>query len=168
MASPQNPQIERVRAALAERGVTARVVEFAESTRTSAEAAAAIGTEVARIAKSLVFLAAGAAGAPATPVLVIASGENRVDTAKVAALLGAPIKRADADAARVATGYAIGGVPPLAHDTALRTLIDQDLLAFPTVWAAAGAPNAVFEISPAELARVTGGQVADVRVDTGA
>jgi prolyl-tRNA editing enzyme YbaK/EbsC (Cys-tRNA(Pro) deacylase) len=154
-----HPNVERVRAALAARGVIVEPVEFAESTRTSTEAAAAIGTEVARIAKSLVFLVGGA------PALVIASGANRVDTAKLARLLGGPVKRADAGAVRQATGYPIGGVPPVGHAEELRTVIDQDLLTYPTIWAAAGAPNAVFEITPEVLARVTSGQVADVRVD---
>lgn len=152
-----HPNVERVRAALVERGITAELVEFAESTRTSAEAAAAIGTTVAQIAKSLVFLVGDA------PVLVIASGSNRVDTGKLARLLGAAVKRADADAVRRATGYPIGGVPPVGHAETLKTVIDQDLMAFATIWAAAGTPNAVFETTPAALARMTGGQVADVR-----
>lgn len=152
-----HPNVERVQASLAALGITAEPVEFAESTRTSAEAAAAIGTTVARIAKSLVFLVGGA------PTLVIASGVNRVDTGKLARLLGAPVKRADADAVRRATGYPIGGVPPVGHTEALRTVIDQDLMVFETIWAAAGTPNAVFELTPAELERMTGGLVADVR-----
>jgi prolyl-tRNA editing enzyme YbaK/EbsC (Cys-tRNA(Pro) deacylase) len=152
-----HPNSERVRAALAALGVTAEPVEFAESTHTSAEAAAAIGTEVARIAKSLVFLVGGA------PALVIASGVNRVDTAKLARLLGAEVKRADADAVRAATGYPIGGVPPVGLVSPLPTVLDQDLLTYPTIWASAGTPNAVFEITPGELARVTGARVADVR-----
>lgn len=154
-----HPNIERVRAALAAQGITAEPVEFAESTHTSAEAAAAIGTEVARIAKSLVFLVGGA------PALVIASGVNRVDTAKLARLLGGPVKRADADAVRAATGYPIGGVPPVGLASALPAVLDQDLLTYPTIWASAGTPNAVFEITPHELARVTGAQVADVRAE---
>lgn len=152
-----HPNVERVRAALAELGVTAEPVEFAESTRTSAEAAAAIGTSVAQIAKSLVFLAGD------TPALVIASGVNRVDTGKLARALGAPIRRADAETVRRATGFPIGGVPPVGHTEALRTVIDQDLMRYATIWASAGTPNAVFETTPAELARMTGGLVADVR-----
>jgi prolyl-tRNA editing enzyme YbaK/EbsC (Cys-tRNA(Pro) deacylase) len=152
-----HPNVERVRAALAERKVVAEPVEFAESTRTSAEAAAAIGTTVAQIAKSLVFLVGDAS------VLVIASGVNRVDTGKLARLLGAPVKRADAEIVRRATGYPIGGVPPVGHAEALRTVIDQDLMKLETIWAAAGTPNAVFETTPTELARMTGGLVADVR-----
>ncbi len=152
-----HPNIERVRASLHEQGIEALPVEFAESTRTSAEAAAAIGTTVAQIAKSLVFLADG------QPRLVIASGVNRVDTKKLGALLAAKITRADADAVRQATGFPIGGVAPVGHTTLLRTLIDEDLMAFTSIWAAAGTPNAVFETTPADLVKMTGGQVADIK-----
>ena len=152
-----HPNVEQVRARLRELGIEAQPVEFGESTRTSADAAAAIGTTVAQIAKSLVFLADG------QPVLVIASGANRVDTKKVGALLDARITRADADAVRQATGFPIGGVAPVGHTTPLRTLIDDDLLAFGSIWASAGTPNAVFETTPADLVKMTGGQVADVK-----
>lgn len=152
-----HPNIERVRAALHEQGIEAQPVEFAESTRTAADAAAAIGTTVAQIAKSLVFQADG------QPVLVIASGVNRVDTGKVGALLNAKMTRADADVVRAATGFPIGGVPPVGHATTLRTLIDADLLTFDTIWAAAGTPNAVFQTTPADLVRMTGGEVADIK-----
>ena len=152
-----HPNIERVRERLREQGIEAQPVEFAESTRTSADAAAAIGTTVAQIAKSLVFLADG------QPLLVIASGANRVDTKKLGALLDARITRADADAVRQATGFPIGGVPPVAHASPLRTLIDEDLLAFTSIWAAAGTPNAVFETTPADLVKMTNGQVADLK-----
>lgn len=152
-----HPNIERVRERLREQGIETQPVEFAESTRTSADAAAAIGTTVAQIAKSLVFMADG------QPVLVIASGANRVDTKKLGALLNARITRADADAVRQATGFPIGGVPPVAHATPLRTLIDEDLLTYPSIWAAAGTPNAVFETTPADLVKMTNGQVADLK-----
>lgn len=152
-----HPNIERVRAALHEQGIEAQPVEFAESTRTAADAAAAIGTTVAQIAKSLVFQADG------QPVLVIASGVNRVDTRKVGALFNAKMTRADADVVRAATGFPIGGVPPVGHATTLRTLIDADLLTFDTIWAAAGTPNAVFQTTPADLVRMTGGEVADIK-----
>ena len=148
------PSALKVQAAL---GDGFQVVEFDASTRTSEDAAAAIGCTVAEIAKSLVFKAASG-----RPVLVIASGTNRVDEKKVRALLGEKIARADADFVREATGYAIGGVPPLAHATAPVVLIDGDLEAFETIWAAAGTPNAVFRLTPADLVRLTGGQVADV------
>jgi Cys-tRNA(Pro) deacylase len=152
-----HPNIERVRAALHEQGIEAQPVEFAESTRTSADAAAAIGTTVAQIAKSLIFQADG------QPVLVIASGANRVDTKKLGALLNAKMTRADADVVRAATGFPIGGVPPVGHATALRTLIDADLLTFDSIWAAAGTPNAVFQTTPADLVTMTGGKVADIK-----
>ena len=148
------PSALQVQAAL---GEGFEVVEFETSTRTSEDAAAAIGCSVAEIAKSLVFRTA-----TGKPVLVIASGANRVDEKKVRALLGEKIERADADFVRSATGYAIGGVPPLAHATPPVVLIDRDLEAFAAVWAAAGTPNAVFRITPADLARLTQGQVADV------
>jgi prolyl-tRNA editing enzyme YbaK/EbsC (Cys-tRNA(Pro) deacylase) len=134
-----------------------RVLEFEASTRTSAEAAAAVGCTVAEIAKSLIFKTADG-----RPVLVIASGVNRVDEKKVRAQLGQRIERADADFVRDATGYAIGGVPPIGHVTAPIVLIDADLERFATVWAAGGTPNAVFRIAPADLIRLTNGRVADV------
>jgi prolyl-tRNA editing enzyme YbaK/EbsC (Cys-tRNA(Pro) deacylase) len=134
-----------------------QVLEFETSTRTSEDAAAAVGCTVAEIAKSLIFRAADG-----RPVLVIASGANRVDEKKVRALLGQKIDRADADFVRTATGYAIGGVPPVGHVTPPIVLIDGDLQRFPAVWAAGGTPNAVFRIAPADLIRLTQARVADV------
>jgi prolyl-tRNA editing enzyme YbaK/EbsC (Cys-tRNA(Pro) deacylase) len=154
MKSATAPSALKVQAAL---GDSFQVVEFEASTRTSEDAAAAIGCSVAEIAKSLVFKTAAG-----RPVLVIASGTNRVDEKKVRALLGAKIERADADFVREATGYVIGGVPPLAHATEPVVLIDRDLEAFEAIWAAAGTPNAVFRLTLADLVRLTGGQVADV------
>jgi prolyl-tRNA editing enzyme YbaK/EbsC (Cys-tRNA(Pro) deacylase) len=154
MKSAPAPSALKVQAAL---GDSFQVVEFEASTRTSEDAAAAIGCSAAEIAKSLVFKTAAG-----RPVLVIASGTNRVDEKKVRALLGAKIERADADFVREATGYVIGGVPPLAHATEPVVLIDRDLEAFEAIWAAAGTPNAVFRLTLADLVRLTGGQVADV------
>ena len=145
--------VERVQQALVERGVEPRIVEFAESTRTAAEAAAAIGCEVAAIVKSLVFQADGA------PLLVLASGPNRVDTAALGTRLGAAIGKADADAVKAASGYSIGGVPPLGLVTPMRTVFDETLLALPLVWAAAGSATAVFAIEPGELVRLSGAEV---------
>lgn len=133
------------------------VVEFEASTRTSEDAAKAIGCGVAEIAKSLVFRSASG-----KPVLVIASGTNRVDEKKVRALLGEKIARADADFVREATGFAIGGVPPVGHASPPVVVIDSDLEQFAEVWAAAGTPNSVFKVTPADLVRLTRGQVADV------
>ncbi|MBM3537845.1 MAG: YbaK/EbsC family protein [Alphaproteobacteria bacterium] len=133
------------------------VVEFEASTKTSADAAAAIGCTVAQIAKSLVFCAASGG-----PVLVVASGSNRVDEAKVAALLGEAIGRADADFVRQKTGYAIGGVAPVGHTVPPAVLLDGDLHQYETIWAAAGTPNAVFRLTPADLERLTGGRFAEI------
>ncbi|OUM99921.1 MAG: hypothetical protein BAA04_13065 [Firmicutes bacterium ZCTH02-B6] len=145
--------VERVRAALREKGVDTEIVEFAQSTRTAQEAADAIGTSVAQIVKSLVFVAGG------RPFLALVSGANQADTDKLAALMGAPVERADARTVREATGFAIGGVPPVGHATSLVTFIDQDLLQFEEVYAAAGTPHAIFRIAPQELVRITGGRV---------
>lgn len=161
-SKPVHPKAERVQTALAALGVEARVVELGESTRTSAEAAQAIGTSVAQIAKSLVFMPEEIDD---PVVLVIASGANRVSVEKVAKKVGRRLTLADADEVRIMTGYAIGGVPPVGHKTKLRVLIDQDLLPYGEVWAAAGTPKAVFPTSGQELARITGGEVADVRED---
>jgi prolyl-tRNA editing enzyme YbaK/EbsC (Cys-tRNA(Pro) deacylase) len=157
----------RVQQALAERGFDLRVVELPQSTRTSAEAAAAVGAArgapvaVGQIAKSLVFRGA----ASDRPVLVIASGANRVDEAAVAARLGEPLAKADAAYVRARTGFVIGGVPPVGHSEPLLTLIDEDLLGYAEIWAAAGTPNAVFRLRPEELAGLTGGEVAKVRLE---
>jgi prolyl-tRNA editing enzyme YbaK/EbsC (Cys-tRNA(Pro) deacylase) len=162
----------RVQAALRAQGCAAEVIDVPDSTRTAAEAAAALGTSVAQIVKSLVFVAADTSDAPALghgrPVLVLTSGINRVSTAKLRAIVGGRIARPDADTVRRLTGYAIGGIPPLAHDTPARVLMDPHLLAYPMVWAAAGTPHAVFGIAPAELQRITAAEVCDVTESTSA
>jgi len=162
VSSPLKGSAQRVQAALDAHGLAAEVREFPASTRTSAEAAAAIGCTVGQIAKSLVFRARESDRA----VMVIASGANRVDEKAVAARLGEPIGRADADFVRERTGYAIGGVPPVGHSTPLPTFIDRDLLGYDEIWAAAGTPNAVFRVLPADLVALTGGEVADIRQAT--
>ncbi|HEY5597844.1 MAG TPA: YbaK/EbsC family protein [Kiloniellales bacterium] len=159
MSSPRKGSAQRVQAALQARGIAAEVREFPASTRTSAEAAAAIGCSIGQIAKSLVFRARKTDRA----VMVIASGANRVDENAVAARLGEPIGRADADFVRERTGYAIGGVPPIGHAAPIPVFIDRDLLAFDEIWAAAGTPNSVFRLRPADLVAMTGGDVADIR-----
>ncbi len=148
------PSALKVQAALGERFA---VLEFDASTRTAEEAAAAIGCTVAQIAKSLVFRAESD-----RPVLVIASGAHRVDEKRIAAEIGEPVRRADADFVREATGYAIGGVPPVGHEIAPVTLIDATLMAFEEIWAAAGTPNSVFRLTPADLVALTKGAVAAV------
>ena len=151
------PSALRVQAVLGD-GFT--VLEFDAGTRTAADAAAAIGCTVAEIAKSLLFRAKESG----RPVLVVASGVNRVDEKKVAAVIGEKIARADAEYVREKTGFAIGGVPPVGHAVAPLTLIDEDLLKLETIWAAAGTPNAVFKLTPAQLVALTGGRVAGVKV----
>ena len=127
--------------------------ELPDSTRTAPEAAAAVGCEVGAIVKSLVFRIGDEA------VLALVSGANRADEELLEAGFGAPVERADADFVRAATGYSIGGVPPIGHPQRLRTLFDEDLLGFPVVWGAAGTPRSVFPIAPAELAELAGGTV---------
>ena len=127
--------------------------ELPDSTRTAPEAAAAVGCEVGAIVKSLVFRIGDEA------VLALVSGSNRADEALLEAGFGAPVQRADADFVRAATGYSIGGVPPIGHPRPLRTLVDEDLLLHPVVWGAAGTPRSVFPMEPRELARLTGGTV---------
>jgi prolyl-tRNA editing enzyme YbaK/EbsC (Cys-tRNA(Pro) deacylase) len=154
---PVNAQ--KVQAALAARGVDAKVVEMPESTHTAADAARAIGCGVAQIAKSLVFRTRQRGAA----VLVIASGANRVDEQRLAALVGEPIEKASPDFVREVTGFAVGGVPPVGHSTPLRVFIDQDLRRHQAIWAAAGTPRTVVQLTPAELEAVTGGVVVDVK-----
>ena len=154
-----HPTALRTRQALHDAGVQSEPVEFEQSTKTSADAAAAIGCTVAEIAKSIVFR--GTASAEA--IVVVASGSNRVSEAKVAALVGEALARADAEFVRDATGYAIGGVAPLAHAKPVKLLLDEDLQRFERVWAAAGTPFSVFPITPAELQRITAAAWADVK-----
>lgn len=148
----------RVADALTAAGVTTSIVVFEHAVPTSTAAAAAVGCDVGQIAKSLVFRLRESG----RPLLVIASGANRVDEAKVGALIGEPIGRADADFVRTHTGFAIGGVAPLAHPAPLTTLIDVHLLKWERIWAAAGHPHTVFPLTPADLVRITGGRVVAV------
>lgn len=152
------PSARRFQEALARLGREFSVVEFDASTRSSADAAVAIGCGVAQIAKSLVFRAKPSG----RPVLVIASGANRVDEKRIESELGEKLGKADADFVREKTGFAIGGVPPVGHATAPATFIDRDLLQFAEIWAAAGTPNAVFRLTPSDLVAITGGKVVDL------
>lgn len=135
------------------------MVELPASAHTAAEAAAALGCHLGQIAKSLVFRASDSD----RPVLVIAAGSNRVDVGAVGAHFGEKLVRADAEWVREVTGFAIGGIPPLAHSTPPVVYIDEDLLALDEIWAAAGTPHAVFRLDPAELQQLTGGTVIRVR-----
>ena len=149
--------VERVRAALAAAGHADSIAAFPEGTRSAADAAAAVGCEVAQIAKSIIFRAGERA------VLVVASGANRVDMGKVAAATGLQVKRADGGWVRDVTGFAIGGVAPLGHLSPPVVLVDEDLFAFDRVWAAAGSPMHVFATTPVDLLRISGGTQADVK-----
>jgi prolyl-tRNA editing enzyme YbaK/EbsC (Cys-tRNA(Pro) deacylase) len=135
-----------------------QVVELPASTRTAVEAAQAVGCSVGQIVKSLIFKGRESG----RPLLLLVSGSNRVDMEKAAATIGEVLDKADADFVRLHSGFAIGGVPPVGHAEALDTFIDVDLLQYSEVWAAAGTPNAVFCISPADLVRVTGGRVVSI------
>jgi len=152
------PSAQKVQDALAERGFENQVRELPDSTRTAAEAAAAVGCRVEQIAKSLVFVARPSGRA----VLVIASGSHRVDVGRLAAVVGEQVEKPDADFVRERTGFAIGGVPPIGHAEALLTVVDEDLLRLDAIWAAAGHANAVFPLTPAELVAMTRGTVAKI------
>jgi len=152
------PSARRVQDALAALGIDSRVIELQVAARTSQQAADALGIEVGRIAKSLVFRAAHSGRA----VLVIAAGDRRVDEARVARALGEPIGRATPDFVREHTGFAIGGVAPLGHPAPLATFVDASLRRFDTVWAAGGTPHCVFPIAPAALVGASGGHELDL------
>jgi len=152
---------ERVAAALRAAGVEPDLHEFPQGTRTSQDAADAVGCDVAQIAKSIVFRLERPGEAPEA-LLVIASGPNRVDVEKAGALAGGVLSKADADFVRDQTGYAIGGVPAVGHARALPVLVDEDLCAFDVVWSAAGTPSAVYPIELKRLVELTGGRVADL------
>ncbi len=143
--------------ALREAGLDIEIIRHDSEARTAEQAAALIGCDLAQIAKSLVFSAGDGL------VMVLASGSNRVDTDKLAALLGKPVGKADAEAVRAATSYAIGGVAPVGHPNALPIYMDEDLLKHETIYPAAGTPNTAFAISSRDLQRISGAIVADIK-----
>jgi prolyl-tRNA editing enzyme YbaK/EbsC (Cys-tRNA(Pro) deacylase) len=159
MKPASHPTALRTAQRLRDAGLDARVVEFEQGTKTSADAAAAIGCSVAEIAKSIVFRGKTSGRA----IVVVACGDNRVSEAKVAAKVGEPLARADAEFVRAATGYAIGGVAPIGHSQPVTLLLDEDLRRFATVWAAAGTPFSVFPVEPDQLQRLTGADWANVK-----
>ncbi|MFT9848760.1 YbaK/EbsC family protein [Aneurinibacillus sp. REN35] len=150
---------QKVQTQLAELGYTNQVVELPESTRTAQEAAEAIGCDVAQIAKSIIFRMKDSD----KPLLVVASGVNRINEKQLAKQLNEKLGKADADFVRNRTGFVIGGVAPLGHTESIVTLIDEDLFNYDVIWAAAGHPKAVFQLTPEELAQMTKGQVATVK-----
>ncbi|HSQ26346.1 MAG TPA: YbaK/EbsC family protein [Anaerolineales bacterium] len=160
MSSEQlSSSAQKVQQALEALGLALQVIEMPDSTRTAQEAAQAVGCQVGQIVKSLVFKIKRSR----RPILVVASGQNRVNEKKLEALLEEPLGKADADFVRQHTGFAIGGVPPIGHEEPIETFVDEDLLQYETVWAAAGTPKAVFRLTPTELVKITGGKVVDIR-----
>src|SRR5512141_1674930 len=156
---PLSPTAQKVQDILAAHGFNCKVIEHAESTRTAQEAADRAGCLLGQITKSLIFKGARSG----KPILVLTSGANRVNEKLISSYAGEPIGRADPDFVRAATGFAIGGVPPLGHAQLMETYLDEDLLQYPTIWAAAGTPNAIFELTPSDLRAMTGGNVAKVK-----
>lgn len=156
---PLNPSAEKVYQALLARGFDYTIIEFQESTRTAQEAADRVGCELGQIVKSLIFKGTESG----KPIIVLTSGANRVDEKRISNYAREPIVRADPDFVRTVTGFAIGGVPPLGHAQKIETYIDEDLLEYETIWAAAGTPNAVFELPSTNLQKMTGGRIAPVK-----
>ena len=150
---------QKVQDALRALGFDLTVIEHTESTRTAQEAADRVGVTLGQIVKSLIFKGK----ISDKPILVLTSGANRVDEKRIKAYAGEKITRADADFVRAVTGYAIGGVPPIAHVQQMETYLDEDLMQYDVIWAAAGTPNAVFELSPSTLQKMTQGQVVRVK-----
>jgi len=161
MPNALSPSAQKVQDALAARGFALQVIELQNSTRTSPEAAAAVGCSVGQIVKSIIFRAAQTDRV----VLVLTSGANRVSESAIAARLGEPLAKANAEFVRTRTGFVIGGVAPVGHAEPPVTFIDEDLLQYTEIWAAAGTPNALFKLTPDELKQLTGGQVARVKAE---
>jgi len=151
--------IRRFEAWIASSNIGVNVKEFPQGTRTAGDAARAVGCEVAQIVKSLVFIAGG------RPVVALVSGANRLDEGRLGQVAGIPVLKAAAGAVRAATGYAIGGVPPFGHATDVPVFMDRDLLDHAVVWAAAGRPDSVFEITPERLCELSGATVVDLKAE---
>lgn len=159
MPTPLSPSAQKIQDNLRRLGFDLTVIEFPESTRTAQEAAERVGCTLGQIVKSLIFCGQDTG----KPILVLTSGSNRVDENRLQAYVGEKIARADAGFVREVTGFAIGGVPPLGHIRSMETYLDEDLLQYEVIWAAAGTPKAMFQLTPAELQRMTGGQVVSVK-----
>jgi prolyl-tRNA editing enzyme YbaK/EbsC (Cys-tRNA(Pro) deacylase) len=158
MSSQLSVSARKVQDFLRKLGFPCEVVELPGSTRTSKEAADAVGCAVGQIAKSIVFQGKQSG----KPVLVVASGANRINEKKLRDLAAEPVKKADADFVRGETGFVIGGVPPVGHLKPIEIFVDEDLLKYKEIWAAAGTPHAVFKLNPADLSGMTGGKVVNI------
>ncbi|HSK65977.1 MAG TPA: YbaK/EbsC family protein [Anaerolineales bacterium] len=154
-----SPSAQKIQDQLKELGYQYTVIEHAESTRTAQEAADRAGCELGQIVKSLIFKGQESG----KPILVLTSGANRVDEKRISGYAGEPIGRADADFVRAVTGFAIGGVPPFGHLLIMDTYLDEDFLRYETIWAAAGTPNAIFELKTEDLQKLTNGKVVRVK-----
>jgi len=159
MSNTVGESVRKVQEVLRSLGFSGEVVVFSDSTRTAAEAAQAVGCQVGQIVKSLIFKGKQTQ----RPVLVEASGVNRVNERRVSEVIGEPIEKADADFVRQHTGFAVGGVPPVGYAEHIETFIDEDLLQYEEIWAAAGNPHAVFRLTPDELREMTGGRVIGIK-----
>ncbi len=153
-----SPTAQKFQNLLNELGYTYTVIEHAESTRTAQEAADRAGCELGQIVKSLIFKGKDSG----KPILILASGPNRVNEKQIGEYVGEAIGKADADFVRTTTGFAIGGVPPVGHTEAMDTYLDEDFLKYATIWAAAGTPNAIFELKTEDLQKMTNGKVVKV------
>lgn len=156
---PLSPSAQKIQDLLTSLGYDYTVIEHAESTRTAQEAADRAGCEIGQIVKSLIFKGKESG----KPILVLTSGANRVDEKRISGYAGEAIGKADADFARAVTGFVIGGVPPIGHIQKMETYIDEDFLRYPTIWAAAGTPNAIFELKTEDLPAMTGGKIATIK-----
>ena len=159
MTKPLSPSSQKVQDSLNALGYDYTVLESEGHTKTAQQAADVVGCDVAQIVKSLIFKGQ----ASGKPILVLTSGANRVDESRISAYAGEAIGRADPEFVRNVTGFAIGGVPPIAHAQESTTYLDEDLLQYATIWAAAGTPNSLFELTPAALQEMTGGRVVNVK-----
>jgi prolyl-tRNA editing enzyme YbaK/EbsC (Cys-tRNA(Pro) deacylase) len=154
-----SPSAQKVQDQIRALGYEYTVIEHTESTRTAQEAADRAGCALGQIVKSLIFRGRESG----KPILVLTSGANRVDEKRISEYAGEAISRPDADFVRAVTGFAIGGVPPVGHVQPMETYLDEDFLQYETIWAAAGTPNAIFELKTSDLQRMTGGKVVQVR-----
>ena len=159
MSNELSSKARKVQDALKSHGLSCQVIETQATTRSAMDAAQAVGCQVEQIVKSLIFKGKQTH----TPILVLAGGANRVNVKSLGKLVSEPIKMADADFVREKTGFVIGGVPPLGHLHPLETFIDEDLIKYEEVWAAAGTPNALFKLAPEDLQKITNGQVISVK-----
>jgi len=159
MSTTLSPSAQKIQDQIKSLGYEYMVIEHTESTRTAQEAADRAGCALGQIVKSLIFKGRQSG----KPILVLTSGANRVDEKRISGYAGEPISRADADFVRSVTGFAIGGVPPVGHIQKMETYIDEDFLQYPTIWAAAGTPNAIFELKTEDLQKMTGGKIVQVK-----